>query len=114
MRYVRIILACLIAFSVVMLPTAGVFATIVQSADVQMSDSMPDCCDHGALPCDHGSSDMGDCAAMAACMAKCFNFPAIISAGMAFGPSDVALRPSWSATLVLLKVDNPPFRPPPV
>ena len=114
MRYLRIILACLIALSVVMLPTAGVFATIAQSADVEISDSMSDCCDHGALPCDHGSKDMGDCAAMAACMAKCFNYAAIISAGLPFGPAGVASQPSSSATVVLLEISNPPFRPPPV
>jgi hypothetical protein len=71
--YARLILACLIALSVAVLPAVGTFAAVAKSSDQAVSSSI-DCCDHEMPPCDHSASDMGLCCAMAGCMAKCFSY----------------------------------------
>jgi hypothetical protein len=111
MRYARIIFACLISFSVAMLPAANAFATIAKSADLVVSESMPDCCNHEALPCDNCANDTGICA-MASCMAKCFSYAGAVSAGVLFAPAASQLRPSLAESVALLNIANLPFRPP--
>jgi hypothetical protein len=114
MRYARLILACLIALSVAVLPAGavGAFAAVAKSADLAISDSMPDCCDHEMPPCDHPAGDMGRCGAIAGCMAKCFSYVGTPSPGALLAPVGAAVQPNWITDLVLLNIGSQPFRPP--
>jgi hypothetical protein len=114
MRYVRLILACLIALSVATLPAvaaAGAFAAVAKSAEPAVSSPMPDCCDHEMPPCDNHVTDMGLCGTMG-CMAKCFSYVGAASPGVPLAPIEASVQPSWTADPVLLKIGSPPFRPP--
>jgi len=111
MRRARIILICLIAFSVAMLPAASTFAAIAESADLAVSESVPDCCDHDAPPCDSCAGGTGICA-MASCMAKCFSYTGAVSTGVLLAPAGPQLRPRRGDGMALLNIANLPFRPP--
>ena len=81
MRIGRTILAFLVALSLALLPMAGAFA--VPSDEPTASDvvvaSAHDCCDHESTSADHV---MKECQASAGCVAKCFNFYAVVFSGV--------------------------------
>jgi hypothetical protein len=110
MRLGRTIVALLVALSVALLPVAGGAAFAAKSADISASEPLHDGCDRG-VP-DDASKAVNDCASMAACAAKCFNYAGtVLSDGtiLAIGPT---LHPVGDSGLVVSQIGNPPFRPP--
>jgi hypothetical protein len=102
----RAILIALIATSVAMLPVAGGMARAAATG-ISLSAMPADCCPH-AKPCEKKSSD--DCASMAGCALKCFNFFGTMA------PSAVVrLTPAadLAPMLVNLRFDSNPTAPPP-
>jgi hypothetical protein len=109
MRIGRTIAALLVALSVAMLPFAS-GASVPSSIDILASGSMPDGCDHGAP--DDASKAGDDCASMAACAAKCFNYAGTTASDATVAPIGSNLRPVGDSGLVVSQTRAPPFRPP--
>jgi hypothetical protein len=101
--------ALLVALSVAMLPFAS-GVSVPGSIDILASGSMPDGCDHAA-PGD-ASKAGGDCASMAACAAKCFNYAGTLVPETAAVPIGLSVLPIPDSDLVVSQIGNPPFRPP--
>jgi hypothetical protein len=115
MRFVRTILTLLIAASVALLPIAAGAMVGANHSDAVIAASsapMPDCCDHDAAPCDQPHKSMGDCASMAACALKCFNFTATIVLGVSLPEPIAASVPRLAGQRPDSQLGIPPFRPP--
>ena len=129
MRIGRIILTFLVAASLAMLPMAGAFA--VPTDEPTISDvvaapahegcdhqsiasdvvvaSAHDCCDHESMPADHV---MKECQASAGCVAKCFNFYAVVFSGVTI-PSPIGGTEShFVSNPFYSQTASPPYRPP--
>jgi hypothetical protein len=113
-RIGRIIIAVVVGVAVATLPAAIGFATNVPTAtEMSASETMPDCDHHHNLPSDKTQKTANDCACMAACALKCFNFTATVFSGIAFSsPASAALKPVRTRIHVASQMGNPPFRPP--
>jgi hypothetical protein len=114
---VRTILAAVISVSVAVMPAAAGAMSVAKSiqngvSDVAPSATMPDDCDHHASPAHRGSKAPDDCASMAACAAKCFNYTGTVLPSIALAPTASRLQPMAAAGFVVSKIDSPPFRPP--
>src|SRR6266540_6549310 len=111
MRIGRTILTFLVALSLVMLSIAGAFA--VPSDEPTVSDaavaSAHDCCDHESMPADHV---MKDCQASADCIAKCFNFYAVVFSGMAIPSPIGGMESRFVSNPFYSQTATPPYRPP--
>jgi hypothetical protein len=117
MRLGRTILAIVVGLSVAMLPAMGGFAAgalikqAASSADV--SAAMPDCEHHRHAPSDKTKNTANDCASMAGCALKCFNFTGPAVEGIAFSmPAGAALEPVRAIGHVYARMIGAPFRPP--
>ena len=110
MRVGRTILALLVAFAVAALPMAGVSASVAKSAAILVSSSVHDC-DHGG-PGEDASKAAGDCAGMAACAAKCFNYAGTVVSDLRLLPVASTVPPVLERNLIVSQVATPPFRPP--
>lgn len=112
MRIGRIIFTALIALSVATLPAAIGFAAGATTAmEISASQAMPDCDHH------HNGGktqkSMDDCASMAGCALKCFNFTGTILADIAYSPpASAALKPARTSSNISSLMGSPPFRPP--
>ena len=113
-RIGRIIIAVVVGVAVATLPAAIGFATNVPTAtEMSASETMPDCDHHHNLPSDKTQKTANDCACMAACALKCFNFTATVFSGIAFSsPASAALKPVRTRIHVASQMGNLPFRPP--
>ena len=111
MRVGRTILALLVAVSVAVLPLASGTASALKSAEISASETMHDCCDHDS-PCDETSKAVNDCASMAACAAKCFNYAGATLSGLTFAPIGLTVPRVRDGGLVVSQIGKPPFRPP--
>jgi hypothetical protein len=114
MMIARTILAVVIALSVAILPAAsGAALTFkpmdMSPAEMSVSEPMSDCCDHDSAPC---HKPKGDCASMAACALKCFNFTGLEFSGIAFPIISNSAMPAVAESTVPLAAAIPPFRPP--
>lgn len=108
-------LAIVIALSVAMLPAAGGFAAASHIMKVSAPAAMPDCehQHHHHAPIDKTQKHTNDCASMAGCALKCFNFTGITFAGIAFSsPAGAALDPIRASDDIPPRMDGLPFRPP--
>ena len=104
MQTFRAILVALIAFSVAMLPVAGVMASTKMPG--MSASATPDCCPHGE-PCDKKVSD--NCATAAGCALKCFNFSGnVVSGVVAKLTAGALIKPA----LASLSLDSDPAAPP--
>lgn len=113
MRIARIMLAAVVALSVAMLPAAGGFAAGSYTMEVSAPEVMPDCGHHHHAPIDKTQKRTNDCASMAGCALKCFNFNGITFFGIAFSsPAGVALDPIRMSDDIPPRMDGLPFRPP--
>jgi hypothetical protein len=115
MRFVRTLLALLVVASVALLPMAGGALAGVNHSDTAIMASsapMPDCCEHDATPCDQPHKSMGDCASMAACALKCFNFTATVAPEMSLSAPIAAVVPVLVSQRTDSQLGIPPFRPP--
>jgi hypothetical protein len=113
MRRGRTILAMMVAFSVAMLPAAGGFAAASHMKEMSASAAMPDCGHHHHAPIDKTQKHTNDCASMAACALKCFNFTGITFAGLAFSSAaGAALDPIRVSDDIPARMEGLPFRPP--
>jgi len=111
MRIGRTILAFLVALSLAMLPMAGPVAVPRDEPTVSEAvvASAHDCCDHESMPADHV---MKECQASAGCLAKCFNFYAVVFSGVAI-PSPIGGTESRFVSHPFhSETASPPFRPP--
>jgi hypothetical protein len=115
MRLVRTILTLAIALSVALAPAAAgalqraahTEAVLTQAAAAEM----PDCDHHRMLP--RGTAvPVDDCASLAACAVKCFNYTGTILPDPAFPPRGPALRPIMVGTVLPLALGDSLFRPP--
>jgi hypothetical protein len=115
MRLVRTILTLAIALSVALAPAAAgalqraahTEAVLTQAAAAEM----PDCDYHRMLP--RGTAvPVDDCASLAACAVKCFNYTGTILPDPAFPPRGPALRPIMVGTVLPLALGDSLFRPP--
>lgn len=113
-RIGRIIIAVVVGVAVATLPAAIGFAANVPTAtEMSASETMPDCDHHHNLPSDKTQKTANDCACMAACALKCFNFTATVISGIAFSsPASAALKPVRTRIHVASQMGSPPFRPP--
>ena len=114
MRIGRTIVAVLVALAVAMLPTATGFASGAMTAmEISASPAMPDCDHHHNAPGGKTQKSMDDCASMAGCALKCFNFTGTILAGIAYSSSaSAALKPVHASNIFASQMGSPPFRPP--
>jgi len=113
MRIGRTLLAIVIALSVAMLPAASGFAAGSKTMAVSVAEAMPDCGHHHHAPIDKTEKRTNDCASMAGCALKCFNFTGITFAGIAFAsPAGAALDPIRVSDDIPARMDGLPFRPP--
>ena len=113
MRVGRTILAIVVALSVAMLPAAGGFAAASHMKEMSASAAMPDCEHHHHAPLDKTQKHRNDCASMAGCALKCFNFTGITFSGIAFSsPAGAALDPIRVSDDIPPRMDGLPFRPP--
>lgn len=112
MSLVRTILTLAIALSVALAPAAaGAMqhdarpeAAVTQPAAAEMPD-----CDHHGTP---KGAAADDCASLAACAVKCFNYTGTILPNPAFPPRGPALRPIMVGTVLPLVPGDLLFRPP--
>ena len=115
MRIGRTIFTALVALSVATLPAAIGFAAGATTAmEISASPTMPDC-DHHHHNAPGGKTQkfMDDCASMAGCALKCFNFTGTILAGIAYSSSaSAALKPVHASNIFASQMGSPPFRPP--
>jgi uncharacterized protein involved in copper resistance len=116
MRIGRTIFTALVALSVATLPAAIGFAAGATTAmEISASPAMPDCDHHHHHNAPGGKTQksMDDCASMAGCALKCFNFTGTILAGIAYSSSaGAALKPVHASSIFVLQMGSPPFRPP--
>ncbi|HSP49742.1 MAG TPA: hypothetical protein VLN61_06070 [Pseudolabrys sp.] len=114
MRIGRIIFTALIALSVATLPAAIGFAAGATTAmEISASQAMPDCDHHHNAPGGKTQKSMDDCASMAGCALKCFNFTGTILADIAYSPpASAALKPARTSSNISSLMGSPPFRPP--
>ena len=115
MRIGRTIVAVLVALAVATLPTATGFASGATTAmEISASPAMPDCDHHHHnAPGGKTQKSMDDCASMAGCALKCFNFTGTILAGIAYSSSaSAALKPVHASNIFASQMGSPPFRPP--
>lgn len=113
-RIGRTIFAVLIALSVAMLPAAAGFAAGGKIAAVSVSEAVPNCDHHHhSLPSDTKQKSADDCASMAGCALKCFNFTGLAISGIAFSsPVSAELKPVHTSGDVSSRIGSAPFRPP--
>jgi hypothetical protein len=114
---VRTILAVVISVSVAVMPAAAGAMPVAKSSPNGISElapfaTMPDDCQHHASPGHHGSKAADDCASMAACAVKCFNYAGTDLPGIALVPTASRLQPVAAGGVVASKIGSPPFRPP--
>jgi hypothetical protein len=115
MRIGRTIVAVLVALAVATLPAATGFASGAMTAmEISASPAMPDCDHHHHnAPGGKTQKSMDDCASMAGCALKCFNFTGTILAGIAYSSSaSAALKPVHASNIFASQMGSPPFRPP--
>ena len=116
MRIGRTIVAVLVALAVAMLPAATGFASGAMTAmEIAASPAMPDCGHnhHNNAPGGETQKSMDDCASMAGCALKCFNFTGTILASIAYSSSaSAALKPIHASNIFASLMGSPPFRPP--
>jgi hypothetical protein len=115
MRINRTIVAVLVALAVATLPTATGFASGATTAmEISASPAMPDCDHHHHnAPGGKTQKSMDDCASLAGCALKCFNFTGTILAGIAYSSSaSAALKPVHASNIFASQMGSPPFRPP--
>ena len=115
MRIGRTIFTALVALSVATLPAAIGFAAGATTAmEISASPAMPDCDHHHHnAPGGKTQKSMDDCASMAGCALKCFNFTGTILAGIAYSSSaSAALKPVHASNIFASLMGSPPFRPP--
>jgi hypothetical protein len=114
-RIGRTIFAVLVGLSVATLPAAIGFAANAPTAtEISASETMPDCDHHHHnVPSDKTQKTADNCACIAACALKCFNFTATVFSGIAFSsPASAALKPVRTRIHVSSRMASPPFRPP--
>ena len=115
MRLVRKILILAVALSVALAPAAAgalqraahADAALTQPAAAEMLD-----CDHHRMTPGGATIPDDDCASLAACAVKCFNYTGIILPESAFPPRGPALRPIMVGTVLPLALGDSLFRPP--
>jgi hypothetical protein len=107
MRLGRTIVALLIAVSVAMLPIAGGAVAAFNAAQF----SAPATAHHGS-PCDETSKAVDDCASIAVCAVKCFNYAGTVLPVVLVVPVGSLLYPVRDGRLLLSQIGSPPFRPP--
>jgi uncharacterized protein involved in copper resistance len=115
MRIGRIIVAVLVALAVATLPAATGFAAGATTAMViSASPAMPDCDHHQHnAPGGKTQKSMNDCASMAGCALKCFNFTGTSLADIAYSWSaSAAIKPVHASNIFASQMGSPPFRPP--
>lgn len=113
MRIGQTIMAIVVALSVAMLPAAGGFAAGSYTMEVSAPEAMPDCEHHHHAPIDKTQKRTNDCASMAGCALKCFNFNGVTFSGVAFSSlAGAALDPIRVSDDISPRMDGLPFRPP--
>jgi hypothetical protein len=115
MRIGRTIVAVLVALAVATLPAATGFAAGAMTAtEISASPAMPDCDHHQHnAPGGKMQKSMDDCASMAVCALKCFNFTGTILADIAYSSSaSAAHKPFHASNIFASQMGSPPFRPP--
>ena len=111
MRLGRIIVALLLAVSVAVLPLADGAAAALKSANFSAAEPTHDCCDQGSR-CDETSKSVNDCASMAACAVKCFNYAGTVLPHVVVVRIGSSVHPVRDSALVVSQIGSPPFRPP--
>jgi hypothetical protein len=119
MRFIRKVMAFMIALSVATLPVAGSASSIVRSSGgaqvtqsilvSSMSASMDGCCPDQTAPCDLPSDQ---CPSMASCALLSVSLADVGSAGLKYPPLPKKPVLALADQAVDLHSDSPPFRPP--
>jgi hypothetical protein len=116
MRRARVVLSMLMAIAIAVLPAIGGAVSVVkavESATTAMAAS-DDCCEQGGMPGDpkdhHGAMD--DCASLAACAAKCFNYAGVSAGEVTYVEIAVATLTVAPSPALVSFTDPPPFPPP--
>jgi hypothetical protein len=111
MRIRRTILTFLLALSLAMAPVAGAFAmqNDAVTASTEVVASAHDCCDDEGMPADHA---MKECQASAGCIAKCYNFYAVIFSDAAIRSPIGGTQSPFISKPFYSQAASPPFRPP--
>jgi hypothetical protein len=106
MKAVRTIFALLIALAVATVPVSAGLAVPASSGAAEMAGM--DCCPQPA-PCNKA---VDDCAAMAVCALKCFNFFSPIVSDVVAPTTAVEVGPMLAIEAPRSQSSQPPFRPP--
>ena len=113
MRIGQTILAMVVALSVATLPATAGFAASSKTMEVSASETVPDCGHDHHAPSDKTQKAANDCASMAGCALKCFNFIGVTFSGIALlSPVGATLEPLRVNDRVLSRTGGLPFRPP--
>ena len=112
-RATRVVLACLVALSVAILPAMSLTAVSAKSAEIiasaDMSAAMDDCCPNHAKPCDQNADQ---CQSMAFCTHQTFSILNVAFSQFVY-PSVVGdLLSTFAEQDAPLYSGCPPFRPP--
>jgi hypothetical protein len=112
-RIGQAILAIVVALSVATLPMGGGFIANSKTMEMSASVAVPDCGHHHHAPSNKTQKTANDCASMAGCALKCFNFTGLTLSRIAFSsPAGAALDPIRVSDDVLPRTGTLPFRPP--
>lgn len=112
MAVVRTIVAALVALAVALTPVIAGAVVVAKPADAMTTDAsapMHDC-DH-AMP-GHHPMPGDDCASIAACAVKCFNYTGTVLPDPSFPPRPTMPQPTAASDAVPPSLGHPPFRPP--
>jgi len=115
MRLGRTFLAIMVALAVAMLPATGGFAAGSYAMKVSASEAVPDCGHqhHHPAPIGKTQKRTNDCASMAGCALKCFNFTGLAFTGIALAsPAGTVLDPIRASDDIPPRMEGLPFRPP--
>jgi hypothetical protein len=104
----RTLLTLAVAVSIGLLPIAGGTVFAGKSAAMSSPQSMDDCCH--ASPCEKTPVD--DCASMAACTLKCFNYAPTGLIVPTYLPTLTVDVPLLESVVSYSQIGSPPFRPP--
>jgi len=109
MSLVRTLAALLIALSVALLPASLGAGRALASAGSAMTMAMDDCCPTPDEPCD---KNVNDCAFMAACVLKSFNFAVQEVAGTVLPLFQTLALALAASTDLPSHSGSPPLHPP--
>lgn len=102
----------IVAFAVAVLPAVGGAVRVAKAMEAASMASAEQCCEHGAQPCEQDRHATDDCASIAVCAVKCFNFAGLAACDVSYVPAGAVAVTIPAAPIFVSHTDPPPFPPP--